>query len=227
MIIYYKGKGTMKKFLFIFLIIGLVSGTYAKEFKFMGGLNFSNYAIRPEVNFDIDKGDEYSYEINNITSFLIGGGIEFSIARNIALEIDGFYFQKGSRIHQVYYHIEIYVVPWEYTLNVISIPAMFKIKILPSFPLYLLGGEEFSFISSHRYVFDFGDYKGDEQNVKENTRSFDYGLIFGAGYEMKLLAISFFIEGRYHLGLSNISKGMRDWESLKTRSIVLILGFKI
>jgi len=44
---------------------------------------------------------------------------------------------------------------------------------------------------------------------------------------MKVKAASFFIEGRYHYGLDNIIKGQIDWESTKTTSVALILGFKI
>ena len=225
---YYREKGTMKKFLFLFfLCMGLVSGTYAKEYKFIAGMNLSKYIIQPEVNFDIDKGDEYSYKINNITRYLIGGGVEFALTRNIAVEIDALYFQKGSRIYKVYSNIEIYVVPWEYTLHVISVSTLLKIKAFAGSSPYILGGGEFSLILFHRYKFDFGDYKGDEQDAKENTKSFNYGLVFGGGFEIKMPRTSLFIEGRYHLGLRNISKELRDWESLRTRSVVLILGFKI
>lgn len=206
----------MKKTLFIILSIVLVSKLYAQELKFIGGASLSKYNIWPEVYFDFDMGDEYSYEINYKRGFLLGCGIEFTLTRNIAIEIDGLYFQKGSKVQRIYSHIEIYVDPKNYSLNVVSIPTLLKIKFLPGSSPYVLGGGEFSIILSH-----------DEVDIKENYESFDYGLVFGAGFEMKMPGASFFIEGRYHLGINNIIKDPVGDESIKTKAIVAIVGIKI
>jgi len=193
----------------------------------MLGGNFSKYVISPEVYYDSVLGDDYTYEISKKKGFLLGCGIEFALARNVSIEIDGLYFQKGSRIQQFYSLLEIGVFPQNYTLHVISIPLLLKIKFLSGSSPYVLGGSEFSFIFSHRFTSILDGRTGDRISIKEFTRSFDYGLVIGGGFEVKMEATSFFIEGRYYHGLRNIIKGSIDWESTKTTSVALILGFKI
>lgn len=192
----------MKKYLFIFLSILLVSVTYAHGFKFMGGLNLSKYAVEPEVS---------GIEWKNKTGFLAGAGIDISLVPPIAIEIDALYFQKGSKV-------EVLGVEQDYTLNVISIPALLRIKFLPGPSPYILGGGEFSLILSHEF---------EEEDIKENFKSFDYGLVFGAGFEMKMPGASLFIEGRYNIGMNNIIKDPVGDESIKTKAIVVIVGIKI
>ena len=91
----------------------------------------------------------------------------------------------------------------------------------------MLAGGELSHVFSNRespfaWIIDHSEM--DTFNIKG---SFDYGLVFGAGYEMREKIVTFFIEGRFHLGLGNIAKEPVDWESVKTRAFALIFGIKI
>jgi opacity protein-like surface antigen len=191
----------MKKFLLIFLAIILVSATHAYGFKIMAGGHLAKYAVEPKV-----VGDEWKYK----TGFLLGGGIELFSVPNISLDIDGFYFRKGSKFKSATEELD-------YTLDVISITPLVRVKFLPGPSPYVLGGGEFSYILTHKL---------DELDIKDNTKSFDYGLVFGAGYEMSMPGASLFFEGRYHLGLNNIQKDPPD-ASLKTKELVVIVGIKI
>jgi opacity protein-like surface antigen len=192
----------MKKFLLIFLTIVLVSTTHAYGFKFMAGGHLSKYAVEPE-----GAGVEWK----NKTGFLVGGGIELFSVPHISLEIEGLYFRKGSKV-------EFIGVEGDYTLDVISIPALVKVKILPGPSPYVLGGGEFSYILTHKL---------DGVDIKDTTKSFDYGLIFGAGYELSMPGASLYFEGRYHLGIANILKDPDPGVSLKTKALVVIVGIKI
>ncbi len=201
----------------------------------MLGGNISKYEISPEVYYGSVRGYEfeYTYEISNTIRFLIGCGIEFALTRNISIEIDGLYFQKGSSIQQLYSPLEsgvelaIIDLLLSYNLEGISIPLLLKIKFLSGSSPYILGGGEFSFILSHEYQTIIEGQTVDRTNIKEFTQSFDYGLVLGAGFEVKMETTSFFIEGRYYPGLRNIIKGSIDWESTKITSVAIILGFKI
>jgi len=192
----------MKKFLLIFLTIILVSTTHAYGFKFMAGGHLSKYAVEPE-----GAGVEWK----NKMGFLVGGGIELFSVPYISLEIEGLYFRKGSKV-------EIIGVEGDYTLDVISITPLVRVKFLPGPSPYVLGGGEFSYILTHKL---------DDVDIKNTTKSIDYGVIFGAGYEMSMPGASLFFEGRYHLGLNNILKDPAPGESLKTKALVVIVGIKI
>lgn len=192
----------MKKFLLIFLTIILVSATHAYGFKVMAGGHLSKYAVEPAV-----AGIEWK----NKTGFLLGAGIELFSVPHISLEIEGLYFRKGSKA-------EVIGVEGDYTLDVISVPALVKVKFLPGPSPYVLGGGEFSFILTHKL---------DDVDIKDTTKSFDYGFIFGAGYELSMPGASVFFEGRYHLGVANILKDPAPGESIKTKALVIIVGIKI
>jgi opacity protein-like surface antigen len=192
----------MKKILLIFLTIILVSTTHAYGFKFMVGGHMAKYAVEPE-----GAGIEWK----NKTGFLVGGGIELFSVPHISLDIDGFYFRKGSKV-------EIIGVEADYTLDVISITPVIRVKFLPGPSPYVLGGGEFSYILTHKL---------DGVDIKDTIKSFDYGLVFGAGFQMSMPGASLYFEGRYHLGIANILKDPDPGESLKTKALVVIVGIKI
>ena len=168
----------MKKFLFIFLSLIFVSRLYAHEIKFMLGGNISKYEISPEVYYGSVRGYEfeYTYEISNTKGFLFGCGIEFALTRNVSIEIDGLYFQKGSSIQKLYSPLEsplenlaIIDLLLSYNLEGISIPLLLKIKFLSGSSPYILGGGEFSFILSHGVETIFDDQTEDWVSKKEFT----------------------------------------------------------
>ncbi len=192
----------MKKFLLVSLTIILVSTTHAYGFKFMAGGNLAKYAVEPEV-----AGVEWNYK----TGFFVGAGIELFSVPNISLDIDGFYFRKGSKYKSTTEELD-------YTLDVISITPVVRVKFLPGPSPYVLGGAEFSSILTH---------KSGTTDIKADYKKFDYGLVFGAGYQMSMPGASLFFEGRYHLGLANILKNPASGESLKTKALVVIVGIKI
>ncbi len=69
--------------------------------------------------------------------------------------------------------------------------------------------------------------KADESDLKEDTKTFDVGLVFGCGFELKVSRFqSFFIEGRYHFGLVNVLNVSDKYESMKTNAILLAVGIK-
>ncbi len=193
----------MKKYLLIFLTIILISTTHAYGFKFMAGGHLSKYAVEPE-----GAGVEWK----NKMGLLMGAGIKLFSVPNISLDIDGFYFRKGSKFESATEELD-------YTLDVISITPLVRIKFLTGPSPYILGGGEFSYILTH---------KSGDIDIKANYKSFDYGLVFGAGYQMSMPGASLFFEGRYHLGLANISDDPLDPDaSLKTKTLVVIVGIKI
>ncbi|MCK4819904.1 hypothetical protein KA005_29330 [bacterium] len=73
----------MRKFIFIFLCLIFVSQLYAQELKLIGGINYSSYAIHPEVVvfpwFPPNPPEERHYERNKAYGYLFGVGIEFSL----------------------------------------------------------------------------------------------------------------------------------------------------
>jgi hypothetical protein len=223
----------MKKFLFVFLTITLAFRAYSLELKLLGGSNLSRYTVSPEVyyGFDWDTG-EYRYKSSYKQGFLSGAGIEFSLIRNIALEIDGLYIRKGCDL--MIFRNDIPSAKQNYVLNVASFPILLKIKFFANSSPYILGGGEFSYILSHKYKLDIEEpiyiIQGDNQqdiDIKDKTKKFDFGVLVGGGFEIKTRLASFFVEARYYFGLLNISSEYYPFQSIKTKAEGILFGIKI
>lgn len=199
-----KGK-PLKKFLFLLSILFLVSGAYAQKINLIGGMSFSRYHVEGLGYIPPPFGPVWRYK----PGFIQGIGIEFKIIKRLSLEADVLYFQKGSN----------YTLgpgsKLNYNLNTISFPLLVKFAFLPDSLPYILTGGEFSIILSHMV---------DGRDLMESTEKHDYGILLGVGYDFKIPRFSFFIEARYHIGLTDIE--IRDFER-KTRALALIIGIKI
>lgn len=64
---------------------------------------------------------------------------------------------------------------------------------------------------------------------KEIDRSFDYGIVGGAGLELKTKAGNFFVEGRYYYGLSDVFNNSKidDFGRSANQVISIRLGYSI
>jgi len=208
-----KRKSTISSvILFLSALTIFVSTIHTQEFKLIQGFNLSSYSTEPDqiVSMGIPT-IVYDYKIKSVTGLLLGAGLEFDLSKKIAIEIDALYFQKGS-------HIEVNE-SWalNYDITAASIPILIKIKLLSGLPAYFLGGGELSIILTHEQ---------NESTITEDTETFDSGLVAGGGIEIKIRNTIICLEGRYHLGLRDIT---RNWpfDSIKTKAVVILWGIKM
>lgn len=199
----------MRRLIFILLSIVLVTETSAKDLKVMGGLNLSRYS--GTIN------GENVWKLR--TGFAIGVGYEIAFSSHIAIEINGFYIQKGSR--EEYREGGRYNYTINYALNEISVPILLKIRLKADSSPYILAGGELSFILSHRYIVEEGLEIG---IIRPDTKSAYYGLVFGCGFDWQIGSISSFIEARYLLSLTNIFEV--EPPSYRPRAIAFLIGLK-
>jgi opacity protein-like surface antigen len=219
-----------KNLLFFFLSFLFISEIYAQEIKVLGGNSFSRYTFSPDMymGIDWDEGVEFRTKSNLKKGGLIGLGVEFSLNRHVGIEMDILYFQKGcqSRV----FRVNIPEKTTNYSLDTISVPLLLKIKLRPASSPYILTGGELSYILSHNSKVTIDNVVEPyqfEQNLKEQTSNFDIGYVLGGGFEIKMHKVAFFIEGRFHFGIKNIMPEDYPYESIKTKSEVLLFGFKL
>lgn len=199
----------MKKIIHFMLIMLMASSLYA-DFKILGGMNFSKYSILPEEN-----NSKWNYKMG----FLAGIGLEKKITFKLLLEVDFLFFQKGSKVE----FADFPDLKERFNLNVLSIPILLRNKFLYDSSPYVVGGVEFSSILSHEAKLE-GE---DKVDIKEHSKSLDFGFVFGCGYEIKIQEyLYFFIEARYHLGNKNIISNPVGKQSMKTNSILMIIGIR-
>lgn len=228
----------MKKTLFIFLLLIFISGVNAQELKLIGGPIISNYTNRwPPSGDDIwIFNSSLNPFRNHKTGFIAGFGTEFVLNKNIALELDALFFQKGSTFVRYTWYLPKKIGKEIYNMSGLSFPVLVKMRFLPRpFP-YILGGGKLSFLLSHRRknkMWGGFGYRETQDNLIENTKKIDYGLVLGCGFEIKISKVFFLIEGRYNLGLRNL---FPKWDEpspylphvdIKTRALEILCAFKI
>ncbi|HVJ63835.1 MAG TPA: outer membrane beta-barrel protein [Bdellovibrionota bacterium] len=92
------------------------------------------------------------------------------------------------------------------TLNFLHIPAQIKLSLIPA--LFTTAGGYYAI--------------GLNKENFSGMKTTDYGAVFGVG--VGLNGITF--EARYNLGLANVLEGGTDSNSIKTRSVDLLLGYQ-
>ena len=197
----------MKKVFVLLSFLLLATLAYPADFKIMAGLSLSKSTGRIGPADAVWLDPPYP---ESGAGFAAGGGIEFSLDRNVFLEADVLFIQKGSKVR---YEMSS-LGPFMARINELSIPVLVKVVLKPGTSPYILAGGEFAFV------------------LTDGPKSVDYGLIGGIGFRKQLNNVGMSIEARYHHGLqdlrpdnlifSNFPTGLR-----KMRVFLFMFGFSI
>ena len=107
------------------------------------------------------------------TSFYLGGLVDFTVSEKFHVQPELLYSMEGAD---------------DASISYLRVPVMAKYYVMDG--LSIQAGPEFAFKIAA------------EDAIDEATKSLDYGLGLGAGYE---LTSGLFFDARYNLGLANIS----------------------
>jgi hypothetical protein len=151
-----------------------------------------------DMKFGVKAGinnSNYTGDANTdaATSFYLGGLVDFAISEKFHVQPELLYSVEGADND---------------SMTFLRLPIMAKYYVAEGFSLQ--AGPEFAFkIAAENEVTD------------EFSKSLDYGLGIGAGYE---LTSGLFFDARYNLGLANISDV--DGFDVGTSSIQIGLGYR-
>jgi len=207
--------------------------------RLLGGLD------KASITYSQDSSDQTGADIGDYKKSKMGflGGIGFEFGGRIGMEIDFLYMQKGVKFAGIYSPegagtgVDFDV---NFMVNEITVPLMFKFKLMPGSTPYLLGGGEIAYILSSKIDYEAVNLGTDEsysgtEDLKEqdNMADLDYGLVLGAGYELVGGPIPISIEARYHMGLANLIKydanlpeDVRGDDWVKSNALVLLVGIR-
>ncbi|PJE42219.1 MAG: hypothetical protein CUR32_05310 [Flavobacterium sp.] len=127
------------------------------------------------------------------TSFYVGGLVDFAVSEKFHVQPELLYSVEGAD---------------EDSMTFLRLPIMAKYYVADGFSLQ--AGPEFAF-----------KIAAENELTDEFTKSLDYGLGIGAGYELES---GLFFDARYNLGLANISDV--DGFDVGTSSIQVGLGYR-
>ena len=146
------------------------------------------------------------------------GGIYFSIGLGLfSIQPEILYIRQGARMEAL--------PDWmEDRVDYIQVPLLLKIHVLPG-PIspMIYGGPYGAYLLSAKGVAFIGGVN-QSTDIKDQIKSTDYGVVFGGGIDFRLPVIKLSAEVRYNLGLANVAKNPDPGMSVKTKSLMVLVG---
>lgn len=180
-----------------------------------GGINISDMDV---------SGDAVDIATDTKTGFIAGGWLNVGIGDYFGIQPEFLYSQKGFE--------DADVADAKAKLDYFEVPVLFQLMIpvenSPVRPM-LYAGPAISFEATCEV--EEGETTTDCADLAEpiETKSTDFGAVFGAGLGFDVGQALVTIEGRYNLGLADINDVADDTTELKNRafSIMAGVGFQV
>ena len=226
----------MKKVLVIVLALASVSAAHAGVFRFFVAPVISTYTGQWPNSVFTDwgtaKGNLNPFA-NSRTGTIDGLGFEIALCRGLALEVGGFYFNRGAIFTRTLGSTSV-AERERYELQGLGFPVFIKIKPLPRYYPYLLAGVEASFVLSHNrisYVKHAGSVFFEEvleEDLQGATKKFDWGPLAGIGCEFPISKWALLLEARYRVGMVDLIKGIPAvGHAARLRTFTIVIGYKM
>jgi hypothetical protein len=187
-----------------------------------GGLNVSNLSV--------DAPEDPDFGFDSQTDFLVGGFAQIGIGSKFAIQPEVFYSQNGAKTTKTDPSIKL-------NLNYIRVPLLLMARLSsresPMYPI-LYAGPQVAFETRCRVTGeDDGvsvsfDCDSPELDDALQTKTTDFGLVFGGGFEILYSKLTIQLDARYNLGLTNLNDTADASEvSVKSRGWSFTLGLGI
>jgi len=204
----------MKRVLLIAVIVILELGNvYAQDVKFgaKAGLNLSNVSIEIEDGVETDGKIGYNF----------GAFAEISLSEKLIFQPELLFSTQGFKVKQ---SIDEFSFEQTNKMNYLNVPIMFRYAVFNKFGLEV--GPQVGFLlsanSEIKETFN-GESETFDQDFKDSVKSIDFGLNFGASYDVSENII---IGARYNLGLSNINNEDGDANKINNTVFSFSLGYR-
>ena len=168
-----------------------------------GGLNVANQDVT-------DTGGGVSFDPR--LGLVAGGFVTLPISSWLAVQAEGLYSEKGSRVNVAGGESKLIV-------NYFEVPVLGRVRLARIF--YAAAGPSMAFRLQAKTRARFSG-STEEIDVSDQVERFDFGVAMGGGVELGPLVV----DGRYTLGLTDIDKDTTDTSKVKNRVISLTAGFR-
>ena len=172
----------------------------------LGGINLANASLSPEPT---------GVSINNLTGFGAGAVVTFEFPGGFGIQAEPMYIQNGVKLSDSNLEEEI-------KLGYIEIPAILtytfdtgQAQVEP----YLMAGLVLGLRTSAKV-----SSGGNEVDIKDLTKSSNFGGTFGAGVRIPVGMNKIFVEGRYTIGFQNILDAPDATFNFKTKGLAFFAG---
>ena len=174
----------------------------------LGGLNLANASLSLDLSGTGASKD-------NLTGFGAGAVVTFEFPGGFGIQAEPMYIQNGVKLSGQGVEEKI-------KLNYIEIPAIltytFDTGQAQAEP-YLMAGLVLGLRTSAKV-----SSGGNEVDIKDLTKSSNFGGTFGAGVKIPVGMNKIFVEGRYTIGFQDVLDTPNATFTLKTRGLAFFAG---
>ena len=205
------------------LVIGLVLSLGVSSAAAQTGASFG---VKAGVNFaKLDfSGDDDGVDFDQRMGLVAGAFVLVPMTETFGLQVEGLYSQKGAEVDSPDFGGQVVEGRFEFDWFDVPVLARYTIPSSTNTSFHLFAGPSFSFKLGAKSVFDF-DGEEDEQDVDDQFKGFDLGLVIGAGVDFG----KFTIDGRYTHGLTDLND-FDDFDEeiveVKNRVFSIMAGFR-
>jgi Outer membrane protein beta-barrel domain len=204
----------MKRLLIISLAVlcvaAIVPQNLAAGVGIKGGFNFSNMTFKP--------ADPEMPDFQNLRG--LTGGLFFSLNMGfVGIQPEILYSRRGMMFSP---DPENKI---EYMADYIEGLVLAKLSVLPAGPVrpIIFAGPSFGYLlnAKGRITTPEGTEEADLDEMFEKTA---WAAVFGGGLEFKLPGILLTVDGRYHMGLTNVSTEVEVGQTVKNKGFSVLVG---
>lgn len=201
----------MKKLLILIVLVGSVSWLSAQGVAvgLKAGVNFANQTLKASAS-----GLSVSPDTKSLTGFHVGGYLTVNFTDKIGIQPEVLFSSVGSKISDATFGIN-----GSEKASYISVPILLKVNPIPILNIH--AGPQFGILTSAKE-----ESGGDSQDVKDQYKSTDVGIAFGAGLDLPM-GLNF--TARYVVGLGNVADNSDPSVDVTVKNAVfqLSVGYRL
>lgn len=207
----------IKRLFYIILLVFFTQGLTAQiKIGALGGLNSSKlFGDSPE-----------NAKYKGARGVYAGIQLDYYVSNNIAISLQPSYSTEGAKLHYNVSGLPELVDSGKVGLNYIRIPLLAKISFNNN-RFYALAGFDVGMLLDA--TVEMNDQP--DEDIFDTVEKTDLSFHTGVGYRWNLKTITLFLEGRYTMGIMNITDQLDETESfvprVKNNSLKLLFGIEI
>jgi hypothetical protein len=214
----------------------LMSAACVVAFVFAAQAQEVKFGVKAGVNFSSLTGDVE--DVSASTGLHVGGLVELKLTDKFSIQPEVLYSMQGAEESETYSETVFgttvtYKEEAKIKLGYINVPIVAKYYVTEGLSLEL--GPQIGFLVNAESEYTssasgggMSESESETIDIKDSTKSVDFGLVGGVAYD---LPMGLFFQGRYNLGLSDITDedgedNDNDDFSIQNSVISLSVGFK-
>jgi len=186
------------------------------------------YGVKAGLNLSTLTGDVAYYDVKSKAGFHVGGFVEFKITDKFSVQPELLYSAQGAKLrYSSADEFSSTIDKQNIKLGYLNIPVMAKYYVIKG--LSIEAGPQVGFLLSAKNEYNIyssisEDLSGSgEDDIKDDSKSVDFGLNVGAGYEFTQ---NIFVQARYNFGLTSISENASNEFDPKNGVLQVSFGYK-